>query len=344
VVGLRNLTEYGLGWDPHRSYHPELFQAFLCPILDHIGPKLIRLSITVPPEMLFSLAPISLPRLEYLEVGVCTLEMPRSDIDVILDSFTVFVNNLYPTLRLFSLSSRVPSHFLDLTRFFTYLGTFPHLDTFCLSIPFDGAHLSSPSNLVEFLNNHRRTLQHLQLSTSRCSPTDTPLDPSCKYWIPNILSSLANPFPRLRGLQLALRPLKADLTPITTFLKQHAPTLDTLTFTDRQLTFDEVAMIVDAVADPTGEALELKQLHLQVLYFSPALLNFLAAKLPRLVLLDLGFSEVVAAMPSQGLFCSQKAHLVSASVLLLYILVYVSCRRYSKRKFVLTDTTLLNGR
>jgi hypothetical protein len=251
VVGLRNLTEYGLGWDSLGPYHPELFRAFLCPVLTHIGPKLVKLSISVPLEMLCSLAPITLPQLEYLEVKMCTLEMPRRDIDIILDSFIVFVNNLYPTLQSLSISSRVPSRFLDLTRFFTFLGSFPRLLTFSLSMPFDGAHLSSPSNLVAFLNKHHHTLQHLQLSTSRCSPTDTPLDPSCKYWIPNILSSLANPFPRLRGLQLALRPLKADLTPITTFLKQYAPTLASLTLTDRQLTFDEVGMVVDALTDLT---------------------------------------------------------------------------------------------
>ena len=314
VIGLRNLTEYGLGWDPHQQYHPELFQAFLCPVLGHIGSQLVKLSITVPPEMLSSLAPVSLPRLEDLEVGVCTLEMPRRDIEVILDSFTIFINNLYPTLQSLSLSSRVPSHFLDLTRFFTYLGTFPHLHFFRLSMPFDGAHLSSRSSLVAFLNKHHRTLQHLQLSTSRCSPTDTPLDPSCKYWISNILSFLANPFPRLCGLHLALRPLKADLTPVTTFLMQYAPTLSSLTLTDRQLTFDEVAMIAEALADSTGEVLGLQQLRLQVLYFSPALLDLLAAKLPRLVLLELCFGEVVASLPTRGFRYSQKAHLVSALV------------------------------
>lgn len=309
VVGLKNLTEYSLDWDPHRPYHPELFQAFLCPVLSHTGSKLVKLSLTVPPEMLSSLAPTALPHLEYLEVSVCTLEMPRRDIDVIIDSFTVFVNNLYPSLRSLSLSSRVPSHFVDFTRFFTHLGTFPHLHTFRLSMPFDGSHLSIPSSLVVFLNKHHKTLQNLQLSTSRCSPTDTPLDPSLKYWIPNILSSFVNPFPCLRGLQLALRPLKADLTPIANFLGQCAPTLNSLTFTDRQLTFEEVAMIVDALADPTGEARELRQLHLQVLYFSPALLNLLAAKLPRLVLLEISFSEVVAAVPSHSLCHSQKLHL-----------------------------------
>ena len=304
-----------MGWDPRLPYHPKLFQAFLCPVLSHIGHKLVRLSLTVPPEMLCSLAPIALPRLEHLEVGVCTLEMPSRDIVVILDSFTVFVNNLYPTLQSLSLSSRVSSHFLDLTRFFTYLGTFSHLHTFCLSMPFDGAHLSSPSNLVAFLDKHHGTLQHLQLSTSRCSPTDIPLDPNCKYWIPNILRGLTNPLPRLCGLQLALRPLKADLTPITAFLKQYAPALSFLTFTDRQLTFDEVAMIVDTLTDSAAEALELKQLRLQILYLSPALLTFLATKLPRLVLLELSFNEVVAAAPSHSQGYSKKAHLVSTLAL-----------------------------
>lgn len=315
IIGLRNLTEYRLGWDPHRPSHPELFEGFLCPILSHIGPKLVRLSLTVPPHMLRLLASIKLPHLEHLEVGVCTLEMPRKDVDEILDAFTVFVNNLYSTLESFSLSSRVPSHFLDLTRFFTHLGTFPHLRTFCLSMPFDGAHLASPSSLVGFLNKHHRTLRHLHLSTSRCSPTDTPLDPSSKYWIPNVLTSLVNV--SLDGLQLALRPLKADLTPITTFLTGHSHALDSLALTDRQLTFDEVAMILGALADSTGQALVLKRIRLQVPYLSPALLTFLATKLPRLELLELSFSEVVATVPFDGQYHRMKAHLVCPSHVLV---------------------------
>lgn len=320
VVTLRNLTEYTLRWDPNHKNceHPELvlFQAFLSPVLKHIGPKLVKLSLTtIPLETLASLSPITLPHLEYLDIGICTQQMPQKDIYVIFDSFTVFVNNLYPSLRSLSFSSRVPSRFLDLTRFFAHLGTFPGLHTLSLSMPFDGAHLSTPSKLVDFLTKNHSTLQHLQLSASRCSPTDLPLDPSSKYWIPNILSSFPEPFPRLHSLHIALRPLKADLTPIYTFLKQYSRTLDSLTLADRQLTIDEVAMVVECLADFTGDALGMKELRLHVLQLSPALLILLAERLPQLLLLELSFYEVIAGSPQASHAGHHRmTHLVSGSV------------------------------
>jgi hypothetical protein len=337
VIGLRNLTEYRLRWDPHQPYHLELFEGFMCPILSHIGHKLVRLSLTVPPQILGSLAPINLPRLEHLEVGVCTLEMPRRDVDEMFDAFTVFVNNLYSTLESFSLSSRAPSHFLDLTHFFNHLGTFPHLRTFFLSMPFDGSHLTSPHSLVAYLNRHHRTLRHLHLSTSRCSPTDTPLHPSSKYWIPNILTSLVDP--SLWGLRLALRPLRADLAPVTAFLMQHSHALESLVLTERQLTFDEVVMILDALADSTGQALVLKRIQFQVPHLSPVLLNLLAKKLPRLALLELLFSEVVASGQCDGM----EAHLVRPFHVSTICIILRLPRQCSKRKFMLIATISVNG-
>lgn len=315
VSGLRNLSEYGLAWDENRSYyHPELYRAFLCPVLYRLKDQLVKLSLDIPPEMFRSLVPIALPRLEHLDVGLCTLKMPSREIYELFDCFTVFVNNLYPTLESLSISTRVPSQFLDLTRFFTILGTFPRLHRFSLSIPFDGTHLSSPLVLTAFLSKHHETLQYLQLSTSRCSSADIPANPTSKYWIPNVLASINTPYPQLHGVQLALRPLKADLTPITRFLAQQAPELRCLNFTDRALTYDEVHGVLDSLG--STDSSPLKQLRLRLQHLSPALLDLLASRLPRLALLELSFAEVKATashLTHAGIPThSMKAELVSA--------------------------------
>ncbi|KAF9462543.1 hypothetical protein BDZ94DRAFT_1261151 [Collybia nuda] len=294
VKKLSNVTEYKLGWDQNRGYHPEFFHAFLCPVLTRMWDRLVILSLKVPPEALQSLASISLPRLQELEVTVCTLDLKRKEVDGIFDSFTVFVNNLFPTLRSLCISSVLPSQFLDFSRFFNHLGFFPQLDTFRFSIPFDGAHLSSPVVLSKFLTKHQKTLRHLQLTVSRCGTYDIPLPPSSKYWIPNILASLGTPGPQLHEIHLALRPLKADLAPVASLLRQHARTLKSLTLVDRRLTYQEVQFILDAVIDPVSETCSLRHLHLRICHLSPPFLDLLSSRLPRLAHLELDFAEVVA--------------------------------------------------
>ncbi|KAF8066924.1 hypothetical protein FPV67DRAFT_1497046 [Lyophyllum atratum] len=292
IAGLENLSEYSLEWEHDRPYHPELYQAFLGPLLTRIQNKLVKLSLNVPPEMLRYLAPIALPRLEHLNVDFCTKKLSREEINQIFDAFVVFVNNL--PLQSLSITSRMPCNNLDLTRFFSMLGVFPRLTRFSLSIPFDGAHLSPPYTLVTFLNKHRQSLQHLQLSSSRCSTPDSPTDPEAKFWIQKILSSLHTPFPRLHDVHLALRPLKADLTPVIGFLARHASELDNLTLTARALTYTEVKDILDEIGAYAHSSL-LKHLRLRLQHLSPALLELLASRIPRLALLELTFGEIAAA-------------------------------------------------
>ncbi|KAF5381550.1 hypothetical protein D9615_005565 [Tricholomella constricta] len=297
ISGMRNLSEYSLVWKEDRPYHTELYRAFLGPLLTRIHDRLVRLSLNVPPEMLCLLAPISLPRLEHLEIGICTRMLPKKEIDQIFGCFVVFVNNLLPTLKSLSISSRVPSQSLDLTGLFTMLTVFPRLQRFSLSIPFDGTHLSSPPSLVAFLNKHRRTLRHLQLSSSRCSAAESPVDPEAKYWIRNVLTSLETPYPRLHGLNLALRPLKADLTPMLNFTTQHSRKLDDLTLTERALSYFEVKDFLDNIGVYSSR---LKHLRLKVQHLNPALLELLASRIPRLSLLELTFGDIVATAAHPG--------------------------------------------
>ncbi|KAG6918804.1 hypothetical protein DXG01_011556 [Tephrocybe rancida] len=307
IYAMPNLTTYSLEWNDTRQYHPELYRAFLSPVLGRIRSSLLNLSLNVPPEMLHTLVPISLPRLKHLGVDFCTKKKSEEEINQIFDSFVVFVNNLYPTLESLSVSSRVPSRSLKLDRFFSMLGSFPHLESFALSIPFDGVHLASkPVIVISFLDRHRQTLKHLRFTTSRCSSPESPIHPNSKFWIRNILTSLKTPYPRLRDLHLAVRPIKADLTPLMKFLVLHAQSLDALTLTERALTYTEVKDILDALR-AYEYSHQLKQLRLKLKHLSPALLELLATRTPYLTRLELSFSEVMATAAHPG-YAGSPAH------------------------------------
>ncbi|KAG5720660.1 hypothetical protein E4T56_gene4946 [Termitomyces sp. T112] len=288
---MPNLYRYSLGWKDDQAYHPELYRAFLAPVLSCIKDNLRSLSLNVPPELLHTLPSVYLPRLESLSVDLCTKEKSEEEIDRIFDSFVVFVNNLLGSLESLSISSRVPSRSLRLDRFFRMLGTFPHMRRFSLSIPFDGIHLRSSDELVKFLNKHRYTLNHLRLSASRCSPLDSPADPESKFWIRNTFTHLNTPYPYLRDLHLAIRPIRVDLTPLMKFLELH--TLESLTLTERALTYSEVKAILDALR-AYEHSNELKQLCLKLKHLTPALFELLATRVPRLALLELIFDDIVA--------------------------------------------------
>ncbi|KAG6865362.1 hypothetical protein C0991_003214 [Blastosporella zonata] len=295
---MPNLARYSLEWKETRQYHPELYHAFLSPVLGRIRSSLLSLSLNVPPEMLHSLASVALPNLQHLGVDLCTKKKSEEEIMRIFDSFAVFVNNLYPTLESLSISSRVPSRSLTLDRFFSVLGSFPHLESFSLSIPFDGGHLSSPTVVVKFLDKNYRTLKRLRFSTSRCSP-GSPGNPQSQFWIPNILTSLNTPYPRLQDLHLAVRPIHADITPLMTFLSLHSQSLDSLTLTDRSLTYTEIKDILDGLG-AYEYSRQLKHLRLKLKRLSPALLELLATRTPSLSHLELTFGEVVATAAHPG--------------------------------------------
>ncbi|KAG6873924.1 hypothetical protein C0992_008268 [Termitomyces sp. T32_za158] len=292
ISAMPHLYKYSLGWEDDLPYHPEFYRAFLTHLLPNIKGNLHSLVLNVPPEMLHVMPSISMPCLESLRVELCTKKKSEEEIDRIFDSFVVFVNNLLGSLESLWISSRVPSRSLKLDRFFRMLGTFPHLRSFTLSIPFDGSHLSSPDQVVKFLNKHRHTLKHLRLDTGRCSPADSPTDPEAKFWIPNILTRLnATPYTQLYDLRLAIRPIKMDLTPLMKFFELHA--LNSLTLTERALSYNEIQAILEALRTCENSH-GLKQLRLRIEFLSPDLLELFAKRIPRLVLLDLTFGELRA--------------------------------------------------
>ncbi|KAG6861180.1 hypothetical protein C0995_002987 [Termitomyces sp. Mi166 len=298
ISAMPNLYRYSVGWKDDRPHHSEFYHAFLSPVLSRIKGNLCSLSLNVPPDILHTMSSIDLPHLESLRVDLCTKKKSGEEIDRIFDSFVVFINNLFRSLESLSISSRVPSPSLKLNLLFRMLGTFPRLRSFSLSIPFDGVHLSSPDEIVKFLNKHRHTLKHLRLSTSRCSPVvHSPVDPESKFWIPNTLTHLDTPYPYLYDLHIAIRPIRTDLTPLMKFFELHA--LESLTLTERALTYIEVKDILNALgADEDSHGL--KQIRLRLERLSPAVLELFATRIPRLALLELTFGEIVATAAHRG--------------------------------------------
>lgn len=295
--GMQNVAEYRVEWDENRRYHSEFYRAFLNPTLNNFRETLVDLYLKVPLAFLPSLVSVSLPRLEHLEITFSTQATQTKEIDDTLDPFVIFVNNLCSSLEGLSVVSTSSSVFLDLSHFFKHLGRFPLLRGFSLCIPFDGAHLSDPTTLSNFLDTHRPTLQDFRLSTCRSSVRQGPLDSNCKYWIRSVMSSTRGFFPRLHTLEVALRPLKADLTPLTVFLQAYAGQLSSLTLRDRALTYEDVGVVLDIFARlRPGESI-LTTLRIRVHRLTPELMDRLAYGLPGLRDLELAFIEVIFEEP-----------------------------------------------
>lgn len=289
---MENIKEYFIEWNEEKDYHPELYKACFTPILQKWMGQLTKLTIKVPPQLLKSLASVRLRNLETLEYHFCTGQMSPQDIDDIHNGFLVFVNNLKDSLEYISFISTHTSHNLDITRIYKLLGLFPKLRSISLSVPFDGAHLSDPLAFVRFLEIHRSTLKEISVLTSRCTVHSMPSDPEGKNWIQKILSSVDTPFPRLRSLTLAMRPLRAPLTNVSNFLEKHMSTLDSLILADRPLDVGGFERLLKTASGPLD--LEgLRHLRVKLNNFSPTILYYFASKMPGLTSLDIEYNSII---------------------------------------------------
>ena len=289
---MDNIKEYSIEWNEESRYHPELYKACFSPMSQKWSKQLVKLSIKVPPQFLKALASIRLANLETFEYHFCTGQMSCQDISEMHNGFLVFVNNLKDSLECLSFVSTHTSLCLDITQIYKSLGPFPKLRSISLSIPFDGGHLSDPLVFVQFLEKHRSTLKDISVLTSRCTVHSLPTDPESINWIQKILTSVHNPFPRLRSLALAMRPLRAPLVNVSNFLEMHASTLDSLTLAERALDYREFERLLRTTSGPFG--LEgLRHLRLKLNTFCPTILFYLASKMPGLTSLDIECHSII---------------------------------------------------
>lgn len=170
------------------------------------------------------------------------------------------------------------------------MGFFPALRKISLSIPFEGGHLPKPSSFVQFLRKHHQTLNHINLFASRCVIRWTPSNPDYVNWIQNILSSTPEPLTQLRGLGVALRPLRAPLTILAEFLCTHS-SIETLLLEDRAL---QTTQIDDLFPHFSGQPI-FGILHFQtkVEALTPDLIAYFAFKFPNLRTLKVECSQIL---------------------------------------------------
>ena len=299
---MENIKEYFIEWNEEKDYHPELYKACFTPISQKWIGQLTKLSIKVPPPFVKSLARVRLRNLETLEYHFCTGQMSPRDIDDIHDGFLVFVNNLKDSLEYISFISTHSSLHLDITRVYKLLGPFPKLRSISLSVPFDGAHLSDPLAFVGFLEKHRSTLKDISVLTSRCMVHNSPGSPGGFNWIQKILISVKNPFPRLRSLTLAMRPLRASLTNVSDFLGKHISTLDSVILAERALDYCEFKRLLKNAASGPLDLEGLRHLRVKLNNFSPSILYYLASKMPGLTCLDIECSSITTCRGDDGDF------------------------------------------
>lgn len=283
-----NVDSYTLDWNGSADFHPELYDAFLIPILSRWKINLRQLTLCLPPQMYSKLSQFSMPSLQTLEIRLDTGSMDPLNVNIHLDALLVFIHNLKDSLRSLSIRSTPSSEGLDLSRLFRHIGTFPHLRAFSITIPFDGGHLSSIPPFVRFVQRHSATLESLALQTTRCSVGGKSVEHDGKNWIQAIVGSLLDqPLPQLESLTVALRPLRAPLDLFRDFLQLHGLTLKHLSLTDRSLTKGEIEHFI---LSPLNNS-PLKQLELRCNSFTPRLLCSMATYLPDLDTLKLAISE-----------------------------------------------------
>jgi len=173
------------------------------------------------------------------------------------------------------------------------MGVFPALRKISLSIPFEGGHLPKPSSFVQFLMKHQ-TLNHINLFASRCVIRWAPSHPDYVNWVQNILSSTPKPFPQLRGLGVALRPLRAPLNILTEFLRMH-PDIETLHLEDRALDTTQISHLFPRFI--SGPIVDILHFQTKVEALTPDLIAYFAFKFPNLRKLKIECSQILLNAP-----------------------------------------------
>ncbi|KAL1736174.1 hypothetical protein EV714DRAFT_267022 [Schizophyllum commune] len=190
----------------------------------------------------------------------------------------------FPDVRALEVGVTPTSVPFDLSTFFWHLGPFHALDTFELSIPFNGAQLRDVTGLRAFLFAHARQLHHLAFRTRRMTPAAAQSNPG---WVLDALRGIC--FRHLVSAELALRPVAGpfDIDGLGGWLRAHADGLSSVALTDRQLTLDEVAVIVGALDKEV-----VRDMKLRVRRLSAPLLEIIARGLPQLRELEITYISI----------------------------------------------------
>jgi len=291
---MRVLREFEIDWDDTRGFHPEFFREFLARSLVSWQDHLASLTVKVPPSLSYTLSGVRLPRLEAFVFHFATGNQMEEEANHNHDGFLVFINNLKDSLQSLTFTLTHTSWNLNLCHIFDHMGFFPALRKISLSIPFEGGHLPKPSSFIQFLLKHHQTLNHINLFASRCVIRWTPSSPDYVNWIQNILSSTPKPLPQLRGLGVALRPLRAPLSILTEFLRMH-PDIETLLLEDRALDTTQISHLFPRFI--SGPIVDILHFQTKVEVLTPDLIAYFAFKFPNLRTLKIECSQISLNTP-----------------------------------------------
>ncbi|KAL1723916.1 hypothetical protein EV715DRAFT_269245 [Schizophyllum commune] len=171
VLSTIPAARYSIDWDEQSSYNIRFFSEMLRPVLEGIPPETIVAA---------RLVGLRLPALEALHVELC---IPKSLPNAMhyLENVRLFITNVeysdHYHLRALEVGVTPTSVPFDLSTFFRHLGPFHALDTFELSVPFNGAHLRDVTGLRAFLFAHAHRLHHLAFRTRRMTPAAAQSNP-----------------------------------------------------------------------------------------------------------------------------------------------------------------------
>ncbi|KAL1671430.1 hypothetical protein EV122DRAFT_186894, partial [Schizophyllum commune] len=193
VLSTIPAARYSIDWDEQSPYSIRFFSKMLRPVLEGVmRDSLFYLSLKIPPETTIAarLVGLRLPALEALQVELC-IPQSRPNAMHYLEDVRLFITNVeysdHPHLRALEVGVTPTSVPFDLSAFFGHLGPFHALDTFELSVPFNGAHLRDVTGLRALLFAHARQLHHLAFRTRRMTPAAAQSNPG---WVLDALRGM----------------------------------------------------------------------------------------------------------------------------------------------------------
>ncbi|KAH8827610.1 hypothetical protein DL96DRAFT_1599640, partial [Flagelloscypha sp. PMI_526] len=255
LLSLPSVTRYNVEWAAKDAYHPEFFETLTGTFLESRSANLSHLHLEVPLERLKHIAVGRLRNLETLEVQLHSAKVASEQIRWELNGIS----------RHFSVGC---------TRFIQQLN-FVQLRRVAITLPYDGRNLGDPNRLRRFLQRHHEyTGEGL-----KAQPT----------WIRECLtvelpSEVLEPihFRSLDTVELALRPLQVELSPVWEWLQVHRDNLQSA------LRLEDLVNLLD-VLPPT-----LKVLAVRMHDLVPEMIEHLLYRLPTLKSMVLQFSDIGA--------------------------------------------------
>ncbi|KAH8826575.1 hypothetical protein DL96DRAFT_1286684 [Flagelloscypha sp. PMI_526] len=293
LLSLPSVTHYNVEWAAEDAYHPEFFETLTGTFLESRSANLSHLHLELPLERFKHIAVGRFSNLKSLGVQLHSAKVPSEQIRWELNGFMTFLRNLSQNLTSLSVGCSRASKFLDISTIFDEQLNFAQLRRVAITLPYDGRNLGDPNRLRRFLQRHQSTITSLHFRTTRHSEYNGGELKPQPTWVRECLtvalpSETLEPihFRSLDTVELALRPLRIELSPVWEWLQVHRCNLQSVTLTERALHLEDLVNLLD-VLDPT-----LKVLSVRMHGLVPEMIEHLLNRLPTLKSMALQFSDI----------------------------------------------------